>query len=130
MFKHLNSYKHILLQFRRKAVLGSDQLKSEFLNKVTTFLHKSQVIYMLKNDSKKSKNLNETIANMTSEMTKFKETNKQSTESFNALEKELSGMQAASEEERLRLVKQIMELERSIYEQNEKKGGWVRNLFK
>lgn len=101
-----------------------------------TYLQKAQVLYMAKNDAKKSKNLSKTIDNLSTEIDKYKASNEQSTQSMKALENQLAEYRAASDVEKENLRKQIVQLEQSRYTVVQGGGGgggdkprWVRTYF-
>lgn len=128
-------YKMIFLKlkYRTKAVLGDERLKLGFLTKLMTHLQKAQVLYMAKNDAKKSKDLSKTIDNLSGEIDKYKASNEESTQSMKALENQLAEYRAASDAEKEKLRLQIVQLEQSRYTVVQGGGGgggdkprWVR----
>lgn len=80
-----------------------------------TYLQKAQVLYMAKNDAKKSKDLSKTIDNLSGEIDKYKASNEESTQSMKALENQLAEYRAASDAEKEKLRQQIVQLEQSRY---------------
>lgn len=98
-----------------------------------TYLQKAQVLYMAKNDAKKSKDLSKTIDNLSGEIDKYKASNAESTQSMQALENQLAEYRAASDAEKEKLRLQIVQLEQSRYSGGGGGGSvdkpkWVRIL--
>lgn len=74
---------------------------------------------MAKNDAKRTKDLSKTIDNLSGQIDEYRNSNEKSTESMKALEVQLDEYRKASDVEKETLRKQIMELEKSRYQQQQ-----------
>lgn len=83
------------------------------------YLQKSQVMYMAKNDAKRTKDLSKTIDNLSGQIDEYRNSNEKSTESMKALQSQLDEYRKASDIEKEKLRLQILELERSRYQEQQ-----------